>query len=44
MRDWKGGIIAEGLGDPAIINDFTVCEATITEHNMPIDYEEHAGR
>lgn len=44
MKDWTGGIIAEGLGDPTVINKFSVYEATITEANMPIDYEGHIGR
>ncbi len=39
MRDWKGGIIAEGLSDPMIINKFSVYKATITKDNMLIDYE-----
>lgn len=34
MKDWKGGIIAEGLSDPAIINKLTVYG----------DYEGHTGR
>jgi hypothetical protein len=24
-KDWKGGIIAEGLSDPTVINRFSVC-------------------
>jgi hypothetical protein len=44
MKDWKGGIIAEGLTDRTIINDFTVYEATISDDNMPLDYEGHVGR
>jgi hypothetical protein len=41
---WKGGIVAEGLSDPTVINNFSVCEASISEDNMPIDYEENVGR
>jgi len=44
VKDWKGGIIAEGLSDPTIINNFFVYEATISEDNMPIDYEGNIGR
>ena len=44
VKDWKGGIIAEGLSNPTIINNFSVYEATISEDNMPIDYEGHIGR
>ena len=39
MKDWKGGIIAEGLSDPTIIGKFSVYEAVITQGNMPVDYE-----
>ena len=44
MKDWKGGIIAEGLSDPTVINTFSVYEATISRDNMPIDYEGNVGR
>jgi len=44
MKDWKGGIIAEGLSDPTTINKFDVYEATISEANLPIDYEGNIGR
>ena len=44
MKDWKGGIIAEGLSDPMIINKFSVHKATITKDNMPIDYQGNIGR
>ena len=44
MKDWKGGIIAEGLSDPTLIDKFSVYEATISEDNMPIDYEGNVGR
>jgi len=44
MKDWKGSIIAEGLSDPTIIDKFSVYKATITEDNMPIDYEGNIGR
>ena len=44
VKDWKGGIIAEGLSDPTVINKFSVYEATISEDNMPIDYEGNIGR
>lgn len=43
-KDWRGGIIAEGLSNPTIINNFPVCSATISEANMAIDYEGHIGR
>lgn len=43
-KDWKGGIIAEGLGDPTAINKFSVYEASISEDNMPIDHEGNVGR
>ncbi len=44
MKKWKGDIIAEGLRDPTVINNFSVYEATISEDNMPIDYEGNLGR
>ncbi len=44
MADFKGVIIAEGLRDPTIINKFAVYKATITEDDMPIDYDGHFGR
>jgi len=44
MKDWKGGIIAEGLSNPTIINKFSVYKATITKDNMLIDYEGNIGR
>ncbi|MBN1641251.1 MAG: hypothetical protein JXA09_08445 [Anaerolineae bacterium] len=44
MKEWKGGLIAEGLSDPTIISRFTVYEATISRDNMPVDYEGHVGR
>lgn len=44
MKKWKGGIIAEGLSDPTVINKFSVYGATISEDNMPIDYEGNIGR
>jgi hypothetical protein len=44
VRDWKGGIIAEGLSDPTIVGRFSVYEATISEANMPVDYEGNIGR
>lgn len=44
MKDWKGGMIAEGLSDPTVIDKFSVYEATISENNMPIDYEGNIGR
>jgi hypothetical protein len=44
MKDWKGGIIAEGLSDPTVINTFSVYKATISRDNMPIDYEGNVGR
>jgi len=43
-KNWKGGIIAEGLSDPTIINKFSVYEATISKDNMPIDYKGNVGR
>jgi hypothetical protein len=44
MKDWKGGIVAEGLSDPTVINKFSVYKAGITEDNLPIDYEGNEGR
>jgi len=44
MKDWKGGVIAEGLSDPTVINRLSVYEATISEDDMPIDYEGNRGR
>lgn len=44
MKNWKGGIIAEGLTDPTVIKNFSVYEATISEANKPIDYEGTIGR
>lgn len=44
MGDYKGVIIAEGLGDPTLINTFAVYKARITEDGVPIDYEGHLGR
>ncbi len=44
MKKWKGAIVAEGLSDPTVINKLSVYEATISEANMPIDYEGHVGR
>ena len=44
MKDWKGDIIAEGLSDPTVINKLSVYEATISEDDMPIDYEGNRGR
>jgi len=43
-KDWKGGIIAEGLSDPTIINKFSIHGASISEEGMPIDYEGNVGR
>jgi len=44
MRDWKGGIIAEGLSDPTVIGRFCIYSATISKDNTPIDYEGKTGR
>jgi len=44
MKDWKGGVIAEGLSDPTVINKLTVYSATISKDDMPIDYEGNLGR
>jgi hypothetical protein len=43
-KGWKGGMVAEGLSDPTVINNFSVYKASISEDNMPIDYEENVGR
>jgi hypothetical protein len=43
-KDWRGSIIAEGLSDPTIINNFSVYKAGITKDNLPIDYEGNIGR
>lgn len=44
MKEFKGGIIAEGLDDPTIINTFTVYKARITKDKVAIDHEGHLGR
>jgi len=44
MKDWKGGIIAEGLSDPMIINKFSIYGASISKEGMPIDYKGNVGR
>jgi hypothetical protein len=44
VKDWKGGIIAEGLSDPTTVGRFTIYEAMITRDNMPLDYEGNIGR
>ena len=44
MKNWKGVIIAEGLSDPTVINNFSVYKAEITEDNMAIDYQGNTGR
>jgi len=44
MKDWRGAVIAEGLSDPTVINNFSVYKATISEDDMPIDYEGNVGR
>jgi hypothetical protein len=36
--------VAEGLGDPTVINKLSVYEATISEAHMPIDDEGNIGR
>ena len=44
MKDWRGGIIAEGLSDPTIINGLSVHGASISKDGMPVDYEGNLGR
>lgn len=44
MKEFKGAIIAEGLDDPTIINNFAVYKAGITKEGIPIDYGGHLGR
>ena len=44
MREWKGSVVAEGLSDPTVINNFSVYKAGITEDNLPIDYKGNVGR
>ena len=43
-KDWKGGIIAEGLSDPTIINKFSIIGASISKDDLPIDYKGNVGR
>jgi hypothetical protein len=43
-REWKGIIIAEGLSDPTVINNFTVYKVWISEYGKPIDYKGNIGR
>lgn len=44
MVNYKGIVIAEGLDDPTVINDFNVYKARITKDGIPVDYEGHLGR
>ncbi len=44
MDYWKGIVVAEGLSDPSIINDFEVFKVQITDDNKEIDYEGNKGR
>jgi hypothetical protein len=41
---WRGVVIAEGLDDPALINDFQVSRAFITGEGLPLDEEGGEGR
>jgi len=43
-KDWKGGIIGEGLSDPMIINKFCVYGASISRDGMLIDHKGNVGR
>ena len=44
MKDWKESIIAEGLRDPTLINNFSVYKAEISKDGMAIDYQGNFGR
>ena len=44
MKGWKGAVVAEGLSDPKVINNFSVYKVVITDENMLIDYEGNFGR
>jgi hypothetical protein len=41
---WRGVVIAEGLRDPAVINDLQVTRAFITGEGLPLDEEGAEGR
>lgn len=41
---WRGVVIAEGLHDPALINELRVTRAFITDEGQPLDEEGTRGR
>ena len=41
---WRGVVIAEGLHDPALINDLRVTTAFITSEGQPLDEDGTEGR
>lgn len=41
---WRGVVIAEGLDDPALINDLRVARAFITSEGQPLDENGAEGR
>ena len=41
---WRGVVIAEGLNDPALINDLQVTKAFITGDDQPLDEDGTQGR
>lgn len=43
-KDWKGGIITEGLSDPTVISKFSIYGASISKDNMPVDDKGNIGR
>lgn len=41
---WRGVVIAEGLDDPTLINEFRVARAFITGEGQPLDENGTQGR
>lgn len=41
---WRGVVIAEGLHDPAVLNDLRVTRAFITGEGQPVDEDGTEGR
>lgn len=41
---WRGVVIAEGLHDPALINDLQITKAFITAEGQPLDEDGTQGR
>ncbi len=44
FTQWRGVVLAEGLRDPALINDFRVSRAFITGEGQPLDEDGAVGR